>query len=924
MMKIKVAFISIIIFVFIVLTISYQSDKLMFGAVQVLDQLTKSKFNLQILRDKLMLSIDEMNPINLFFLSDDLPVFKLQLSTSDLLYLESINEKADIEGLSHVSDYDNTFRKAKLYYENKEYKVKVKFHGSNRHHVKSPKKSLRIKLLAANSIGGVTDFSLIIPEESGIVDLVYYNLLKKFYAFEVKSFFCHLEINGVDLGIYFFEEKLDQVLLEKNGFSGVDILKPKSEWFDQYLHHTGPFVWDISYQNFKDLSKMDVGQLLRYKRLYSGLVSKNETPRLIDLDWFAKIDALRIVFGSDRPFAGDNQRLLYSTSTGKFLPFVRVEGVVEKLESNKNALNVFEQSMSHLRINSIRDDYVYQKNYQNDMYLNLVKNDDYRMLRNRYLYELLRQQEDMLRVYDDIYEKSIEHITTDTSNNFPARYYSLLGRRYRENFSYNFDFIKKYFDYSRAFTEVEQVKPDTYLLKIRPDSNVPIQVEKLELLLDSPAKLLVTRLSDGSSQLFESKTVTVEGDTIHNQFSVDAFPFFKNDRFLLGLTDHLEILKREYVYELKSEPPFKIKNITIQFKNSFNNKVLNERVTYSVIINKPELFEFEYLTKKPLEFLNEFKELNLKLHENTIILPTGEYSISKNIILPYGVNLVIEKGSKIALAHDKSIIVYGSLTINGEKENPVVISNLEKNKPFGVIAAIGDLNNNIHIDHLSLSGGHEAIINGSYLSGGLSLYGHGLVKINNSSITGNTADDGLNIKNAKVDIRNSVFSSNFADQIDLDNCEGIVVGNKFSKGDSIAVSSDNNGDGLDLSGSKFLIVNNTFDGFVDKGVSIGEKSLAFVKSNNFNNNRSAVTIKDQSEVYLESNIYNQNTIWVEEYQKKYFFDFPVVYNFGENIPDNKVVTKGDSKYVKLNKKTPFKDGDFSIKFDFDLLKNLIH
>ena len=118
---------------------------------------------------------------------------------------------------------------------------------------------------------------------------------------------------------------------------------------------------------------------------------------------------------------------------------------------------------------------------------------------------------------------------------------------------------------------------------------------------------------------------------------------------------------------------------------------------------------------------------------------------------------------------------------------------------------------------------------------------------------------------------------------------------------------DTNGDGLDLSDSEVVISDNVFEGFIDKGISIGENTKTLVIKNYFKSNRSAITAKDQSKVYLSENSYSQNNIQLEMYQKKLFFNHPSVFNINDKHTNSKILKTQRSNYFKLS--------DDNIKFD---------
>ena len=90
------------------------------------------------------------------------------------------------------------------------------------------------------------------------------------------------------------------------------------------------------------------------------------------------------------------------------------------------------------------------------------------------------------------------------------------------------------------------------------------------------------------------------------------------------------------------------------------------------------------------------------------------------------------------------------------------------------------------------------------------------------------ADD-VNLKYVpNVVIDKTLFKDNYADQIDLDYTNALISNVQFlnTKG------GDSNGDGLDISGSRVIVSSTTFDGFRDKGISVGESSKIFVYDSN--------------------------------------------------------------------------------------------
>ena len=84
-------------------------------------------------------------------------------------------------------------------------------------------------------------------------------------------------------------------------------------------------------------------------------------------------------------------------------------------------------------------------------------------------------------------------------------------------------------------------------------------------------------------------------------------------------------------------------------------------------------------------------------------------------------------------------------------------------------------------------------------------------------------------------------------------------------------------DGSDISGSNVFIYMNQFYNMTDKGISIGEKSNAYVTSNIFKNNNSAIVAKDDSRLCLKNNKYTNNKYDLDGYIKKKMYNKPKIY-----------------------------------------------
>ena len=166
-------------------------------------------------------------------------------------------------------------------------------------------------------------------------------------------------------------------------------------------------------------------------------------------------------------------------------------------------------------------------------------------------------------------------------------------------------------------------------------------------------------------------------------------------------------------------------------------------------------------------------------------------------------------------------------------------------------------------------------------------------------------------------MKDNDFVFNFSDQIDLDNCTGSVVNNSFVYRVNKNIQNDN-GDGLDLSYSKILVKENIFSGFVDKAVSVGERTNILIFKNKFSDNVRAITVKDESNAYLSKNYYEKITRLILNNIEKKFLNIQMFLTYDEKHQKEKIKKTSNSNYFFLNKDIKL---DFNQNFEI-ILSNL--
>ena len=113
--------------------------------------------------------------------------------------------------------------------------------------------------------------------------------------------------------------------------------------------------------------------------------------------------------------------------------------------------------------------------------------------------------------------------------------------------------------------------------------------------------------------------------------------------------------------------------------------------------------------------------------------------------------------------------------------------------PWGTFAAVRPTEK-VVMHYLDVQGGGQAQVNATLFTGGLAVYETD-VDMESCRIMDMRSEDGFNLKNGNISMRNTLFDNTDSDAIDLDFCTGEVVNCTFI---------NSKGEGLDISGSKVL------------------------------------------------------------------------------------------------------------------------
>jgi hypothetical protein len=796
----------------------------------------------------------------------------LLLSYNDLISFRDFYFNA-LNSYGFLSDHNNEWRKAKIIFPDMgEAKIRVKIHGTSATPIRQSVSYfddlfLRVK----NKIFKILGSSR--RDSYGIDDL---DISQRGYAFKVKlrdgevykgkerlnflapyddwttstnslnkyinslgiittyGEYINLFVNGTDIGLYLGVENIDKNLLERDfKITNYAILKNNDDWSKAWKsHYSSTMLTSFDIEQKGELKTQEIA-LFQIKRLFEAIENSDFTKirKLVDVDYLAKVYALTLLTGDFHPVGGDNLKYVYDLAKGTFSIVYRLEGRPLKIKFSDNKL---------------------QNQYgQNLLLEKLATQDWFREISYNYLKKISNDEEYILGMLFKEYSL-FEEIASKSQHSSRDYYFHYL--RDLEVIKSNFSIIKKITVSDLAFKQYNQLQH--FLKRIVPSEYAKafITIEKrensnyLNILNDSKLSLYFLSIysCEGVQHIFEVPKI-IPPSTYNNENGLIKNLHDRSYEIPFSCIEGVEILKGESKIKLMPE------DIYINYSRPFR------------------LIESEGLEQFGLS-LKEIISLDNKIEK--YIVSAGYYNIEDNITFPDNVDVVFERGTEISLSEGVSIYIKGSFTAEGTRSQPVILKNLS-NKPFGSIAIKGTSikPSKVKINNLHISGGSESIMDGTYFSSQLSIHMAEVI-IENSSFKNSFSDDGLNIKNSKVEIKNNLFENNSADQVDLDFVYGNVSSNVFN---FIGSHEGKLTDGLDISGSVLNINNNLMQNMSDKGLSIGEKSQANIFDNVIKENNIGIALKDESKICLKHNSILKNSDDLLLYIKKNMYKMPALF-----------------------------------------------
>jgi len=610
-----------------------------------------------------------------------------------------------------------------------------------------------------------------------------------------------LKINGEKKGHYYLVEDIKKEYLEREfGITNYCVLSNLTDWkrresVSTGLRHLSPH--NLSYTHIENDDHPLFPEALHMFELLSECIKNGDVKGLnsmIDKEYIGKFMACAALFNDIHWLTGDNVKLIFDFSTGKFFPQFRMESGGRDIYT--------EWSTTFPNLNKFIF-HSFKPGYENEiltqMFRMFLMDNEVRNKRDEHLHELYSNQSGIKDILNNVYEDNHRVMLRSGAS---RRAYNLEKVKQINRVNLFLKLAKQHVNYSHIYCSIDSVENRIY---ISPDSFSPISVQ--------------TRDSSLNHTGLNGLNLNLDLDFDINEFD---FPVtnrnFKESNYI-------------FINEITGD--------TIPKKNVFFNYIKKSRP-----VSKSASIE---------ENLNSLN-INFTLDENALWLNKGEYRVTSDLSFPPDLNVKINEGAHFFLDENVNIHFSGNLDILGTETNKVQFVTSSSSTKFGAIL-IKNQNQSLRVsvNHLIVSGGKGGVINGMGATGQFAIYNCDAV-LKNSEFTNSAGDDGLNLKFCKVVIEDCVFKNNLADQVDLDFCFAKVKHCSFlpskidANGDGLDLSGSYcyvencNFDefldkGLSLGEQSKVFVNNCSLSNCDKGIVIKDATTLYANNNTFLNNR---------------------------------------------------------------------------------------
>jgi hypothetical protein len=822
-------------------------------------------------------------------LNSGLPVYDLSITRAEYLKIERAVEQARRRGW--MDDELKVWARARFFHEGREHDVKVRVRGDLSPHWEGAKKSWRIKfghrlfeqdgevIREADYFEGRRQINLIIPRDRDFILSYFTNsLLRDDGLVTPRDGFAVLRINGAVQGLYYEVEHFDKPLLaaHRRPETAVFAQSDRAMHFEQYTKYGAIGASD---------ARFDIGSVRRLVETESELGSRamqvlldhsldptaenfRAARSVLDWDRYLSFRVLTTLFNTNHVrFGSDNLRLYYDPSRGLLEPVP------------------WDVHLTRLPIEPGTIDFWNSKG-PDELQRATLLDPSLRLERNQKLWELVSDGgEALLKRYDEIHDWIRPLAWADVLST-PIQGHKMDERR--SDLAFNLRRVHKVLSLSSAHVSYRLETDERASIDFTSTNFSGLQIESLRIespdVLEGEYRLYLDANEDGILDPGDPLLVEAASDAgkLHLPLHEIVLPRLRYGSDEVGgrYWEYFDTLSGRTRFFLEGRLAQERRTDPLSWRSPAIEVVASNPVTglpipsvqaeadASPAVDSVAVTAFD--ARAPFDLAAAQLDLAgfLAAHPEFEASPgfegaaelAGAVEIESTVIVPREVPLVLAPGVEVSMAPGASLLAYGGLVADGTPTLPIRIHGSKPDEPWGVLAVVRPPHE-VVARHIEVRGASQAVLNGILFTGGFAVH-EGDLRLEHCRFVDMRSEDGVNLKNGRIAMRDCSITGGASDGMDLDFVTGEVRDSVFA---------NNGGDGLDLSGSEILVAGNHFESMGDKAISVGENSHPIIVNNLIRGNAIGISSKDLSFARVAYSTFLGNRLAIEAKRKKPMF-----------------------------------------------------
>jgi hypothetical protein len=728
-----------------------------------------------------------------------------------------------------------TEQKAFFKYPDGDYKkINIRYRGDNYFNWAYDRKNFRVELKKSKLVNETREFnySMLLNEDS-FSGYIPYFLGSIINLPTPKASLIELKVNGFSQGPFMEYQHLDETFLRTSGFMPVNLYKGEQfhtgrdrekgiELFNNYA------LWTKG-ATFNQRDKGDHSDL---NHLIQNLINADSSinsyhllKELVDIDSWAKFDALQTLIQSEHNDDEHNMRIISDVWRGKVFPIVYEMNM--SLDPSREI--IFEES-------------------KNSLFKVLHRSSEFLDYKYKYLYEYLSKG-----ILKEAFEHSQSLIPGLSSSwkRDPALHQLSVTGRWQNGYGLKEMKLKwKNFSNNLLLREVALFK----ILNNAPVSTWNYNSRILSLSVNGvvPLKNPIFSIKPIDGLITPKIYFDMDGD---NKISPNDYPI----PFLIN-NDELTLYASFFANRISYKQDY-LDFLTHEITNTSFNLISN--IDLDILTASSN----QFFTNKPFTINSS---TNLGLSPNHLNYPvvhqkdktevwSGKILVNEHLEINNKIKIL--PGTKIYLGSKASIIFKNHVEAIGTKDSKISFIPFEE-EIWGTIALLGDKTSRSEFDYIVMEGGSGHELEHIKFTGMFSIHNTNNISLNNMSFSNNNFyDDLIHIVYSKnILLKNCMINNALSDAIDVDISQVAI--------EYCAINNSGN-DGVDSMTSIVRITDSTITNSGDKAVSVGENSRVLIHNSTLADNIIGVEAKDLSIADIYQTKFKNNNLDVNAYQKNW-------------------------------------------------------